>query len=102
MVCSSARLAYKTNGGYKKCVQVTILKSIIFWDMTPCSPLSFNRRFGGTYRLHLQGQRNTFSKTSKHFGRPTLTRTPTTQVVGFYKLINYCWVPMKTDFIIDN
>jgi drug/metabolite transporter (DMT)-like permease len=22
--------------------------------MTPCSPLSFNRRFGGTYRLHLQ------------------------------------------------
>jgi hypothetical protein len=32
------------------------MKSIIFWDMTPCSPLSFNRRFGGTYRLHLQGQ----------------------------------------------
>jgi hypothetical protein len=24
------------------------LKSIIFWNMTPCSPLSFNRRFGGT------------------------------------------------------
>jgi hypothetical protein len=31
-----------------------VLKSIIFWDMTPCSPLSFNRRFGGTYRFHLQ------------------------------------------------
>jgi hypothetical protein len=38
------------------------MKSIIFWDMTPCSPLSVNRRFGGTYRLHLQGQRNKFSK----------------------------------------
>jgi hypothetical protein len=25
--------------------------------MTPCSPLSSNRRFGGTYRLHLQGRR---------------------------------------------
>jgi hypothetical protein len=25
-----------------------ILKSIIFWDMTPCSPLSLNRRFEGT------------------------------------------------------
>jgi hypothetical protein len=37
-------------------------KSIVFWDMTPCSPLSFNRRFGGTYRLHLQGRRNRFSK----------------------------------------
>jgi hypothetical protein len=30
-------------------------KSIIFWDVTPCSLLSCNRRFGGTYRLHLQG-----------------------------------------------
>jgi hypothetical protein len=29
------------------------MKSIIFWDMTSCSPLSFNRRFGGTYRLDL-------------------------------------------------
>jgi hypothetical protein len=38
------------------------MKRITFWDMTPCSPLSFNRRFGGTYRLHLQGRRNRFSK----------------------------------------
>jgi hypothetical protein len=35
-----------------------MLKSIIFWDMTPCSPLCSNRRFGGTQRLHLQGRRN--------------------------------------------
>jgi hypothetical protein len=33
------------------------LKSIIFWDMTPCSALSCIRRFGGTYGLHLQGRR---------------------------------------------
>jgi hypothetical protein len=32
-----------------------VMKSVIFWDMTPCSPLSCTRRFGGTYRLHLQG-----------------------------------------------
>jgi hypothetical protein len=38
------------------------MKSIIFWNMVPCSPLSFNRRFRGTYRLHLQGRRNRFSK----------------------------------------
>jgi hypothetical protein len=25
-----------------------VLKSIFFWDMTPCSPLCSNRRFGGT------------------------------------------------------
>jgi hypothetical protein len=36
--------------------RVRNLKSIIFWDMTPCSPLSITRRFGGSYRLHLQGR----------------------------------------------
>jgi hypothetical protein len=36
-------------------LRIYYLKSIVFQDMTPCSPLSFNRRFGGTYRLHLQG-----------------------------------------------
>jgi hypothetical protein len=38
------------------------MKSIIFWDMTLCSPLSYNRRFGVSYRLHLQGRRNRFGK----------------------------------------
>jgi hypothetical protein len=45
-----------------------VMKSIIFWDMMPCSPLSFNGRFGRTYRLYLQGRRNRFSKTSKQAG----------------------------------
>jgi hypothetical protein len=26
-----------------------VMKSIIFWDMAPCSTLSCNRRFGGTF-----------------------------------------------------
>jgi hypothetical protein len=34
-----------------------ILKSSVFWDITPCSPLKVNRRFRGTYRLYLQGRR---------------------------------------------
>jgi hypothetical protein len=29
-------------------------QSTIFWDITTCSPLWDNRRFGGTYRLYLQ------------------------------------------------
>jgi hypothetical protein len=29
----------------------------IFWDITPCNPLKADQRFGGTDRLHLQGQR---------------------------------------------
>jgi hypothetical protein len=43
-----------------------VMKSIIFWDMTPCS-LSCTRRFGGTYRLHLQGRR-IVQQTSKQAG----------------------------------
>jgi hypothetical protein len=31
--------------------------SSIFWDLTPCSPLKVNRRFGGTFRFHVQGRR---------------------------------------------
>jgi hypothetical protein len=41
---------------------LTISKNINFWDITPYNPLSVNRRFGGTYRLHRQGRRNNFSK----------------------------------------
>jgi hypothetical protein len=37
--------------------QKLYLKSTIFWDITSCSPLKVSRRLGGTYRLHLQGQR---------------------------------------------
>jgi hypothetical protein len=33
------------------------LKSNIFWDITPCSQLKVNRRFGRTYTLHLLGGR---------------------------------------------
>jgi hypothetical protein len=33
------------------------LKSTNFWDITPCSPLKVSWRFGGIYRLHLQGWR---------------------------------------------
>jgi hypothetical protein len=29
----------------------------ILWDITPCSPLKASRRFGGKYRLHIQGLR---------------------------------------------
>jgi hypothetical protein len=42
-----------------------VMKTIIFWDVTPCSLLRCKRRFGGTYRLHLQGRRKKFSKSSK-------------------------------------
>jgi hypothetical protein len=42
------------------CVQCTpnrcCRKNTVFWDVTPCRSC-VNRRFGGTYRLHLQGRK---------------------------------------------
>jgi hypothetical protein len=34
-----------------------VMKSSIFWDITPCSSLKVNLCFGGTCRLHIQGRR---------------------------------------------
>jgi hypothetical protein len=34
-----------------------VVMNTIFWDITPCSRLKVNWRFGGTYHLHLQGRR---------------------------------------------
>jgi hypothetical protein len=31
------------------------MNSSFFWDITPCSPLKFSRRFGRICRLHFQG-----------------------------------------------
>jgi hypothetical protein len=70
VVCDESRVKERMNTGSVgfEVFTAVVMKSIIFWDMTPCSLLSFNRRFGGTYRLHLQGRRIKFSKkpASKH------------------------------------
>jgi hypothetical protein len=34
-----------------------VMKSSVFCNIMPCSPLKLNRHFGGTYRLHLQDRR---------------------------------------------
>jgi hypothetical protein len=33
------------------------MKNAVLWDVAPCRYF-INRRFGGTYRLHLQGRSN--------------------------------------------
>jgi hypothetical protein len=40
-------------GGFEVLTAV-VIKSTIFWDITPCSQLKVNRRLGGKYRLHLR------------------------------------------------
>jgi hypothetical protein len=44
------------NEGFKVLTAV-VMKTTNFWDITPCSPLKVNRRFGRTYSLHLQCRR---------------------------------------------
>jgi hypothetical protein len=36
-------------------ITALVMKSTIFWDITPCRSLSANRRFGGTHRLQNVG-----------------------------------------------
>jgi hypothetical protein len=42
------------------------MKSIIFWDMTPCSPLNANRRFGGTIASIFRVEEISSAVTSNH------------------------------------
>jgi hypothetical protein len=46
----------KTYVGFEVLTAV-VMKSTVFWDITPCNRLRVIRRFGGTYRLHHQGRR---------------------------------------------
>jgi hypothetical protein len=45
----------------KACMELaftsTSKKNIVFWDITPCSPVEVHKHFGGPYCFHLQGQR---------------------------------------------
>jgi hypothetical protein len=46
-----------------------LMKSFIFWDITPCSQLKVNRRFGGIFCLHIQGRRISHVRTRMKTGR---------------------------------
>jgi hypothetical protein len=61
-----------------------VMKSIIFWDVTPCSLLSCNRRFGGTYRLHIHGRRNNFRRTSKQSSKLLLCNANNSTVCFYF------------------
>jgi hypothetical protein len=45
-----------------------VMKSSVFCDITPCSPLKVNQSFGGTCRLHLQDRRISQAKNQHETG----------------------------------
>jgi hypothetical protein len=54
-------IKYKYNFvAFEEVLTAVVMKSNIFWNITPCSPLKINRSFGGTYHLHLQGRKISF------------------------------------------
>jgi hypothetical protein len=46
------------------------LKTAVFWFVTPCRSVKIHRRFGGTYRPHLQHRRLRESEPCFFFGLP--------------------------------
>jgi hypothetical protein len=63
------------------------------FPQTLCSPLIVNRRFGGTYRLHLYGQRN--NKLSK---KPACKQTACFHAGFFAQLIISLTLKMEAIF----
>jgi hypothetical protein len=64
------------------------MKSTILWDITPCSPLIVNRRFRGTYHLHLflqNGLHGVISQKMELF-MTTGVRTSNPAQCSFYSL----------------
>jgi hypothetical protein len=73
------------SGGYEE---------YIFWDITPCSPLRINRRFGGTYRLHLRGRKISWAR--NHAG---LHGVMSQKMVRFIKWLFFCCYVQRDSII---
>jgi hypothetical protein len=47
------------------------LRGVVFWYITMCCPLKVSRRFGGTYRLHLQVRRINHARNHCEMAKPS-------------------------------
>jgi hypothetical protein len=54
--------------GFEVLIAVIVKSIIIFWDITPCSPLKINGRIRGTYLLHFQGRRISWARNQEDEG----------------------------------
>jgi hypothetical protein len=53
-----------------------VSKSTMFWDITPCSPLKVNRRFGGTLRNHRFENLSSYKHATFAVPHPTCVPVP--------------------------
>jgi hypothetical protein len=61
------------------------MKNVVLWDVALCRSC-MNRRFGGTYRLHLQGRKIRERETSFH-SRSTRRHIPEDGILSIYLLV---------------
>jgi hypothetical protein len=47
---------------------LVVMNNFVFSDITPCSPLKVNPRFGGTCRLYLYGRRISLARNQHETG----------------------------------
>jgi hypothetical protein len=66
------------------------IKSPSFWNITPCSPLKVNRRFGETYSLHLQVRRISRARNQRDIRWQAYSST--------LKMEAICYSEMSVDF----
>jgi hypothetical protein len=62
--------------------------SPMFSDITPCSPLKFNQRFGGTCHLHLQGGRVSQDRVQHEAS----SKQRSTETPAEFQLITQCYI----------
>jgi hypothetical protein len=58
-----------------------VMKSSIFWDTPPCSPLEVNWCFRGTCNLHLQGPRTSQARIHNESRRQAVLCSPLTFIL---------------------
>jgi hypothetical protein len=61
------------------------MKNVVFWDVAPCTS-GVNRRFGGNYRLHLQGRKIRKRGTSVSRWLQTECQSKTTSYIRIERL----------------
>jgi hypothetical protein len=78
---------------YSVCAK-NVQKRSIFWDITLCSLLKVNRRFGGTHCLHLQGRQVSKQETSmkqaanvQKCGEVSRTSSATVEFMAIYSVL---------------
>jgi hypothetical protein len=65
-----------------------VMKTSVFWDIMPCSPLTVARRFAGTCRHQLQGHRISQEETSLKYGGKHSFSTSEIEAVRFSETPN--------------